>query len=179
MCIQFLIFWAIWLAPADAGDPPVNPAPSTRHDFHVSIGRMAVEGNKALLQIRLFKDDLELGIQSFFGDTTLTLNTDPRTDSLFAEYLNDKFNLSQNGHPVKGVVDERGEDTLYGFPVFWYTLSFEAPAEFDELEVDHHLLMEVFEDQQNVLRISHFPSEVEKMYYLVQGSSDVKLSFEK
>lgn len=167
--LAFIWMWAITLA------LPIH-APSG-HDFHVSIGRMAVEGNQAMLQIRLFKDDLELGMRAFFNDDELTLKVDPQTDSIFAAYLNSKFVMKHGGKQIKGVVATSGEDELYGYPVWWYTLTYQGPADLDVLAIDHQVLMEQFDDQQNVLRVTYFPDDVEKMYYLVNGASEVTLTF--
>lgn len=147
------------------------------HDFHVSIGRMAVEGNQAMLQIRLFKDDLELGMRAFFKNDDLLLKVDPKTDSLFTTYFNSRFVIKHGGEQIKGVVATSGEDELYGYPVWWYTLSYQGDKTLDVLEIDHQVLMEQFNDQQNVLRVTYFPADEEKMYYLVEGASAVTLTF--
>ena len=153
------------------------PATETKHDFHVSIGRMAVENNQAILQIRLFQDDLEMGLQAFHSDSTLSLNVDPETDSLFAAYLNDKLVIKQGSEVLIGTVATSGEDVLYGYPVWWFSLMYEASATIEALDIDNRVLMEVFEDQQNVIRITHYPSEKENMYYMVDGNSDISVDF--
>ena len=151
------------------------PGVRISHDFHVSMARMAIEGDQAVMQIRLFKDDLEAGLQQHFSNENLKLEVDPQTDSLFAEYINAKLVITQGNHQVKGSVATSGEDELFGYPVWWYTLTYKAPARLDAIRIDHQVLMEMFDDQQNVLRITRFPSEEESMYYLVAGDSVVKL----
>ena len=153
--------------------PEANP----EHDFHVSIGRMAVENNQVLLQIRLFEDDLELGLQGFHSDDSLRLQVDSDTDSLFAAYLNDKLVITHGDEVLTGNVATSGEDVLYGYPVWWFSLMYEAPSAIEALHIDNRVLMEVFEDQQNVIRITHYPSENEKMYYMVDGNSDISVKF--
>ena len=147
------------------------------HDIHVSIGRMAVEGNQAMLQIRLFQDDLELALQNFHSDNSLRLKVDPQTDSLFMHYLNEKLVIKYGNEALKGVVVASGEDMLNGYPVWWYSLMYQASSTIDSLAIDHQVLMEIFDDQQNVIRITHYPSDNERMYYMVGGDSEVEVEF--
>ena len=147
------------------------------HDFHVSMARMAVENEQAILQIRLFQDDLEMGLQQFHNIDSLKLAVDPQLDSLFTAYINTTLIITYGDEQLMGSVATSGEDVLYGYPVWWYTLTYKAPASIDALHIDNQVLMEVFEDQQNVLRVTHYPSEKEKMYYLVPGNSDLDVSF--
>ena len=169
----YLWFIGYFLATA-AGLSGIPREPA--HDFHVSMARMAIENNQAVIQIRLFKDDLEAGMQQYFQDPELTLQVDPRTDSLFAAYLNTKLRVIQGERQLKGAVASSGEDELFGFPVWWYTLSYSSSEPIAALRIDHQVLMEMFEDQQNVLRVTRFPSEEESMYYLVAGASEVTIS---
>ena len=147
------------------------------HDFHVTLGRMAVEDNQALLQIRLFQDDLELGMQKHYENEGLRLAESQELDSLFTIYLNDKLVIKQGDEVLLGSVASSGEDDLYGYPVWWFSLTYEAEGPIEKMHIDNRVLMEIFEDQQNVLRITHFPSENEKMYYMVRGASDISVKF--
>ena len=147
------------------------------HEFHVALGRMAVEGNQVVLQMRLFQDDLELGLQGYYEDEEIRLKVDAVTDSLFTLYVNEKFIIKHGEEVLTGVVATSGEDLLYGYPVWWFSLTYEASASIEGLEIDNQVLMEVFEDQQNVLRITHYPADEEKMYYMVRGDSEIKVEF--
>ena len=147
------------------------------HDFHVALGRMAVEGNQAVLQIRLFQDDLELGLQGYFDNDSLRMKVDAHTDSLFMKYVNEKLVIKHGEEVLSGVVATSGEDLLYGYPIWWFSLTYEASSVIEGLEIDNQVLMEVFEDQQNVLRITHYPTDEEKMYYMVNGDSEIKVEF--
>ncbi|MDZ4699277.1 MAG: DUF6702 family protein [Rhodothermales bacterium] len=148
------------------------------HEFHVSYARLAVEGPMGMMQIRLFKDDLEAGLQNRFGISDLTMRADPEVDSLFGVYLNEKLVLSAGGIPVPGVIVSSGEELQNGIPVWWYTLSYEAPEAFAAIHIQHDVLMEVFSDQKNVFRVKHFPSEKEWSLYFVPGDSDFELTLE-
>lgn len=127
--------------------------------------------------MRLFQDDLELGLQGYYEDEEIRLKVDTATDSLFAVYVNEKLVIKHGEEVLTGVVATSGEDLLYGYPVWWFSLTYEASASIDGLEIDNQVLMEVFDDQQNVLRITHYPADEEKMYYMVRGDSEIKVDF--
>ena len=131
----------------------------TPHEFHVSLGRMAVEGDQAILQIRMFQDDLELGLQGYYDDEEIRMKVDAHSDSLFMRYVNEKLVIKHGDELLTGVVATSGEDQLYGYPIWWFSLTYQASATIEGLDIDNQVLMEVFEDQQNVLRITHYPAE--------------------
>ncbi|MEZ4700534.1 MAG: DUF6702 family protein [Rhodothermales bacterium] len=150
--------------------------PESRHEFHVSYARLAIEGRTGMMQIRLFKDDLESGLRQRFDRPDLTLRADPEMDSLFSLYLNEKLVLSMGDAVVKGALVSSGEEMQNGIPVWWYTIMYEAPADFSTMHIQHDVLLEMFEDQKNVFRVKHFPSEQEWSLYFVAGDSDYDLS---
>lgn len=143
----------------------------------MALGRMAVEGNQVVLQMRMFQDDLELGLQGYYEDEEIRLKVDTATDSLFTAYVNEKLVIKHGGEVLSGVVATSGEDLLYGYPVWWFSLTYEASAPIEGLEIDNQVLMEVFEDQQNILRITYYPADEEKMYYMVRGDSEIEVGF--
>lgn len=153
------------------------PTASPVHDFHITIGRMSVENDQAVLQIRLYQDDLELGLQKHYADDSLRLQIDQKTDSLFQVYLNEKLVIKQGDELLTGVIATSGEDILYGYPVWWYSLTYSSSSVIETLDIDNRILMEMFEDQQNLIRITHYPSEKESLYYMVNGDSDITVKF--
>lgn len=148
------------------------------HEFHVSYARLAVEGKVGMMQIRLFKDDLETGLRRRFDRPDFVMRADAEIDSLFTSYLNETLVLSQGGTPIAGVIASSGEELQNGIPVWWYTVVYEATQDFSEIHIRHDLLMEVFNDQKNVFRVKHFPSEKEWSLYFVVGDSDYDLTLE-
>jgi hypothetical protein len=151
--------------------------PDPPHEFHVSYGRLAVEGKTAVLQIRLFKDDLEAGLRGRFGDPGLTMRADPVVDSLFTLYLNEHLVLTPAHAALRGTIVSSGEELMNGFPVWWYTVAYTSDEPIGDLHIRHDMLMEVFPDQKNVFKIKHFPSEEEWSLYFVAGDSDYALTF--
>lgn len=155
-----------------------NDASIPLHEFHISYSQMVVEGNQAMIRIRLFTDDLEKGLQQHYKDESIKLQVNPRIDSLFTTYLNKTLVLKQNDEPVPGVLAQSGEDVLNGFPVWWYTMSYRAPAPLDNIQLVHTTLMEIFDDQQNILKVSYNLTEKVKTYYFVRGASEITLRFD-
>jgi hypothetical protein len=163
-----LILLAAGLSMASRPGPP--------HEFHVSYARLAVEGPMGMMQIRLFKDDLEAGLRHRFALPEFTMRADVEVDSLFGIYLNEKLVINAGGAPIRGVIVSSGEELQNGIPVWWYTISYEATEVFTVIHIQHDVLMEVFSDQKNVFRVKHFPSEKEWSLYFVPGDSDFDLA---
>ncbi len=157
-------------------EEPEAAAPGA-HKFHVTYGRMAVEDNRAMLQIRLFKDDLEIALQQKFADPAFKLAADPYADSLFTAYFNEVFVLKQDETPVPGRIVSSGEDQTGGEAMWWYTVRFEAPAALQTFTVRDVVLFDLFDDQKNIFKVKHFPSDKELSYYYTDGAEEYRISF--
>ncbi len=131
-----------------------SASPARRaHDFHVSYGRLAVEGSTAVLQIRFFRDDLEEALGARTGSSALRLSADPATDRLFHDYFAEKFQLLQGDVALNGTIIGSGEDSIDREPAWWYLIRFTAPTTIAGFKVRNTLLLDAFEDQKNVLRV--------------------------
>ena len=158
------------------GEEPEATEPGA-HKFHVSYGRMAVEDNMAMLQIRLFKDDLELALQQKFAEPEFTLAVDPHADSLFTQYFNEVFVLKQDEVAVPGHIVSSGEDEMAGEPMWWYMVRFDAPTALQTFTVRDVVLFDLFDDQKNIFKVRHFPSKKELSYYFAEGAEEYRISF--
>lgn len=147
------------------------------HRFHVSYGRMAVEDKTAMLQIRLFKDDLEIALQDKFANPDFDLAVDPQSDSLFTQYFNEVFTLKQDEVAVPGRIVSSGEEQVAGEPMWWYMVRFDAPAALDQFTVRDVVLFDHFDDQKNIFKVKHFPSDKELSYYFTEGAEEYNISF--
>lgn len=135
------------------------------HKFHVSYARMGVEENIAVCQIRFFRDDLYETLVKHYDMTDFELNADPDTDRLFIDYFNKKFRLEVNGSTLSGTIVGSGEDIEGKEEVWWYTIQFTAEEFLTAFRITNTLLTEQFDDQKNILKIQHFPSEKTLSYY--------------
>ncbi len=161
--------------PALAG--PGDRPPGAPHEFHVTYGRMGVEGSIIQVRLRFFADDLALALERFSGETEVSLAPDPRTDSLVTRYLGARFQVRAGGEPVgedplEGRIVASGEESDGTQQLWWYVLEYEAPVKVEHVRVDARVLLELFEDQRNILRIVYFPSGSERTFYLTDGSSE-------
>lgn len=169
-------------AAAAAPDPPVAALPDSEaaaaHEFHVTYGRMGVEGAIIQVRLRFFQDDLALALRAFAGDPDVLLAVDPGSDSLVTAYLADRFPVRAGAgddvsgtDPLAGSIVASGEEVDGAERIWWYVLQYEAAAPIGRVRVDAKVLLELFDDQRNILRIQAFPSGRERTYYLTHGSS--------
>lgn len=136
------------------------------HNIHVTYGRMAVEGQTAMCQIRFFRHDLEEVLRRRYGQPELQLAVDPEADALFTRYLNERFVMEVDDVRLEGTVISSGEED----EMWWYNVRFEAPAPIHRISLKNTLLFEHFSDQKNIFKIKHFPSEVSEALYFTRGA---------
>ena len=148
--------------PANRGEPEVF------HPMHVSYGRMVLEGDVALLNVRIFTDDLENALGKFHGVTGLRLRPDPVIDSLFTSYFNAQFTLTIADSVVPGVIVESGESD----DMWWYIVLFQGWEPINEIGFRTELLYDIFDDQRNIMRILHTATDTYQMYYSVAGAPE-------
>ena len=150
------------LAPVSAD----SAAPAAAHDIHLSYARVAVEGRVVVCRIRMFRDDLEKALSRRAGKP-VTLQSSAAGDSLFAGYFNDQFTLLHGSTRLAGTVVASGEEP----EMWWYTVRFEAPAAIRELSLRNGVLFDLFDDQRNMTKVMHVPTEKEFAYYFVEGDA--------
>jgi hypothetical protein len=158
----------------DGAFPDERPA---AHDFHVSYGRMAVEGRQAVCRIRFFKDDLEAALQQFHGEPAFRLDANPRGDALFLAYLSTRFVLQHKGTPLEGRISRSGEEEDGREKMWWYVIQFEADEDIEALKVEYTLLFDYFEDQKNIFKVMHYPSEEVQSFYYAEGAEVFEIAF--
>lgn len=137
---------------------PVEP-----HPLHLSHANMVLEGKDAILNVRLFQDDLELAMSRFHGIDGLRVRPDPIVDSLFTDYFNSKFTLAvgDSVHQGRVVASGQAED------MWWYAVTFEAATPIDSVSFRNDLLFDIFDDQRNITRILHTATEKQRTFYAV------------
>ncbi len=160
-----LLLAGLFLAPVQ----PVgreNPAPV--HPMHVSYGRMVLEGNVALLNVRIFTDDLENALSRFHDVHGVRMRPDPVIDSLFTSYFNANFTLTIADSVVPGQIVDSGESD----DMWWYLVLFEGWQPINEVSFRTELLYDIFDDQRNIMRILHTETDEYQMYYSVAGAPE-------
>ena len=173
------VLLALLLAVVPGREPAAGPAFGAEppHDLHATYGNLGVEEDIAILQIRVFKDDLEEALRRFDGRESFLLEVDPELDALFLRYFSEKFVLDVGGEAQKGRIVGSGYDELDREPIWWYQVAFDLPAPIEAARITNTLLLELFKDQRNVLRVVRFPEETRKAYYFASGEETVEIEF--
>ena len=151
---------------------PQTPQP--QHAFHVSYGRMVVEGEVALLRIRFFTDDLELTLGTHHKRPGYTMDISPTADSLFLSYFAERFVLKHGAQPLTGQIVGSGEEE----DMWWYLIQYEHTTPLADLNLYHTMLFETFDDQRNIVKVLHMASEKQRSYYFVEGADTYPLRAE-
>lgn len=154
-----------------------GPVEDLPHDLHVSYGNLGVEGTTAILQLRVFKDDLAEAIRRMEGLEAVQLEVSPAMDALSLRYLSGRFILEVEGSALEGQIIGSGEDELDREPVWWYQIRFEAPKPIRSARITNTVLFEIFDDQSNVLRVVRFPEEDRQAFFFAPGEETHEISF--
>jgi hypothetical protein len=144
---------------------------------HVSYGNLGVEGSIAILQVRMFKDDLAEALRRMEGLESLRMEVSPEIDALVLRYLGERFLLQVEGSVLEGKIIGSGEDELDREPVWWYQLRFEAAEVIRSARVTNTILFEIFDDQSNVLRVVKFPQEDRQAFFFGPGEETHDVTF--
>lgn len=124
------------------------------HKFYISFTKINyAKASKAIqITMKVFTDDLEKAIHTEFNIES-KLNTDKeigKTNELIEKYIAEKFLITLNNKNIKyaflGKEYDNDETIIY--------LEIENVKEVNSIEIKNTVLMEVFSDQQNILRFS-------------------------
>jgi len=129
---------------------------------------MVLEGDVALLNVRIFTDDLENALGHHHGVPGLRMRPDPVLDSLFVAYFNEMFTLTLGDSVVPGVIVDSGESD----DMWWYLMLFQGWEPINQISFRTDLLYDIFDDQRNIMRILHTATEEYQVYYSVAGAPE-------
>jgi hypothetical protein len=134
-------------------------------DFHVSYTRMAIEPLVISAQIRLFSDDVTRALIERSKQPSMTLNS-PSGDAAFKAYLTEMFHVTANGRRlVPVVVSGAPEKDMYSYIVTWA-----SATPITSLSLHNAALFELFDDQQNIVKVKHMASGKESTLFYAGGS---------
>ena len=158
-----------WLTAVLLAGVVVTTAPASavaRHDFHVSYTRMAIEPTVISAQIRLFTDDVTRALIERSKKPSMTLDS-PDGDAAFRAYLVDMFQLTANGRRLLPVV-------VSGTPekdMFSYIVTWTSATPITSVSMHNAALFELFDDQQNIVKVKHMASGKESTLFYSGGST--------
>ena len=133
-----------------------QPLAAALHDYHMSNIDIEYNAETQALEIiaKIFIDDLEDGIAASGVEEKLYLCTDREVetgdDQVYA-YLQDKMKINVNGADVS--FNFIGKETSEDLVAMYCYLEVEQVLSVNEISVSMDLLMEVFEDQVNVIKL--------------------------
>lgn len=138
------------------------------HKHYISLTQIEYnEGEKALqITMRFFIDDLEKAVETRF-DKNLALATEDElknANAYIERYLDSKFKLWINGteQSPKYLGKQYEDDQVFFF------LELEKVENIEIIEVQNSVLMEVYEEQQNYIKLSI--GEIEKTFILIKAN---------
>ena len=163
--------------PGGAAAIPGGGRTPRAHDLHISYGNAAVEGATLVFRVRIFRDDLEAALTPLAAGRTVAMAPDPAVDSLFLAYAEDRLVVEVAGRRLTPRLLARGEDELDREPVWWYTIQFQAPAELTAFRLRNTLLLELFRDQRNIVKVVRFPDEKQLTFAFAAGEEVADVRF--
>ncbi len=143
----------------------IAPPQAAGHDIHVSYGRVTVEGKAVTIRLRMFKDDLSKALARHHQRDTVDLEARALADSLATTYLSQKLLVAVDGKPLVGRIAAAGsEDKMW-----WYLVQYPIAARAGKLTIANRVFFELFDDQQNLLKVLQVRSGDETSLYFVPG----------
>lgn len=146
--------------------PVLAPVP---HDIHLSHGRMLIEDETVVFQVRFFRDDLERALAGG-AENAPPLAPTPEVDARVAAYFGDHVALIADGTRLVGAVVTSAQSVEAGQETWTYRLVYQAASPPRQIHLRNTLLMEVFEEQRNFVRVLDTGSEKTHSFYFVKGS---------
>ncbi len=125
----------------------------TAHKFYVSITKIEYVAEEESLQIinKLFIDDIEDVLQARYSES-VSLDPEKETPAdarYLEEYVLQKLKIEVNGKPVfpKFLGHEYENDMVKSY------IEVEGISEFKNILVENKMLMELFDEQQNIIHV--------------------------
>jgi len=128
----------------------------TAHKFYVSITKVEYSQEESSLQIisKLFIDDIEDVLQARYNPS-IVMDGEKETEAtgeLLKEYVLQKLKVEVNGEQVtlKYLGHEYDNDVVKTY------IEVEGVSELNSISVENKMLMELFEEQQNIIHVKRF-----------------------
>jgi hypothetical protein len=136
------------------------------HEFHVSYTRMAIEPRVISAQIRLFADDLSRALAARTRNSALTLGS-AEGIAAFQSYLAERFVIVVAGRRLVPVIASNAQERdMWSYMVQW-----ESAVPITSVTARNGVLMELFSDQQNLVKVKHLPSGKEQTLFYSGGTA--------
>lgn len=133
----------------------VLTASKSEHPFHVSVCEINHNADKQRVEIihKIFWDDLEAALNKMTGRfINVSSPKDPEElQRLISEYIDKHVSISLDGkkREVIFIGSELEEDAM------WCYLEIENISNFQTIEIQNGILMEIFDDQMNLIHVEN------------------------
>ena len=131
------------------------------HNFYVSVTHINYAAEQAELQItlKMFTDDLQVGVLENTGEKLLLINgtTHPKADSLIFSYL-----MYCNGYFLNGKSEAETVHYIGYEPdneAIWCYMEIKNVSKLNQIKVQSTLLLSVFQKQSNLIFVKAFGKE--------------------
>ena len=130
--------------------------PPLEHDFHVSRLTLDYKKDEHQFEVMLhvFTDDLELALQER-GAPPARLNTPgewEKAEESIQSYLADVLQLKLPSGELLSL-EYLGKESSDDFMATWIYFYWKLPKAEHEFTINHRLLHEIYDDQQNILKV--------------------------
>lgn len=151
---------------------------SFKHDYHLSKCLIEYSSADQAVQVSLqiFIDDLEEALRRE-GHDKLALCTPKEAadaETYFEQYLNKHFILRVNGE--QRTYNYLGKETSEDLLSLWCYLEIEGVSQIKSLAVTNDILMETYDDQQNIVQVKG-PRNQGGMWLFKKGESKDEVQF--
>lgn len=142
------------------------------HDYHLTNIEVEYNDDDQALQmiLKIFIDDLEDGIANAGIDEKLYLCTDRESengDAHIYAYLQEKFKLTIDGEAMDFTYV--GKETSEDLVAMYCYLEIENLTSVSEITISNDMLMELFDDQVNIIKIKSRASGKKGFMMLKKG----------
>ncbi len=128
---------------------------SALHPFHISVTEILYRPNEKTIQVsvRIFLDDLELGLRAETGDNKLDIKDSPQSElnTHIGNYVKSRLKLKTKKPLELGYLGFEYEDDA-----LWCYFETEKVKKFEVIEIENKILIDAFNDQENLV---HFRTE--------------------
>ena len=144
------------------------PAPTVRHNTHITSTRLVLDGPVVLARVRIFRDDFEKALKRKITD-------DATSKAAIAAYMVPRFVVRADGVALTGEVIDGGGDLDGDQPVWWVLMQWKASTPARSLGLKVQLLFDSFDDQQNLVIVNREPSGERRSLYFHAGDRSEQL----
>lgn len=123
------------------------------HPVHISVSNVYFKPKEKVVQVeqRIFLDDFEEALKDYTQNIYLNITDDDpaKTKALFKKYLSERFWIEANGSKIE--LEYLGHEFDQKQNIVWFYYEAEKVRKFESFSVKNSILLEKFDDQENLI----------------------------